>query len=259
MRAKEENMIVVKIRGLQSFTGKEFNAEPDNVDGLLKSKLIQSNLQVRNQSITNSEDSLDNDVRETQNNSDYNSSTTNSSSRAEPKKFNTIMSQSDLNKFKTVVEGGNVKTFIEHYLSENRNNNVGSEEDVYSLALIRAISKNDLPLTKFLLHETKHSDSILVNIDSTNNSPVCAALTMGNNGILKEISRYFHNHTCKTKFNVSIEACIKKLSIAVSSPESEFYTPKTYIDEFLKPIYSTETIESIIEIVGQDAIDYYYH
>ena len=129
------------------------------------------------------------------------------------------MSNDDMANFKLAVENHNSVAFVEKYMSDHKDRNISSEEDVYTLALMRAIGKDDLEFTKHLLLKADHSGSVLVNMDYYDASPIYVALLSGNDDILSEISKYLDDHKFETKFRAT-GFNLHKIISAVSSPGS---------------------------------------
>jgi hypothetical protein len=94
--------------------------------------------------------------------------------------------------------------------------------------------------------------TILTSLDKLGDSPIYMALLVGNTQALEKMIHY-----AKEKQIVPVELDYESLgSIAtvVESPQAPDMTPIKIIDNYLRPLFITESINKLMGLIGDDAI-----
>ena len=168
------------------------------------------------------------------------------------KKYSIDINKTDIDRYES-----NTKQFMQDFIKKNIAHEVKSNVDIYSLLLNSAVILEKSLLVKDLLKKIKELDStekmqILTSVDDTDHSPLSSVLESGNKDILllfkKFIEDNFTDHKGNIKFNNND---VDKENILSAIEFSQFYdlSPRTCLDNFLKPIYTEESLKEIIGLV----------
>ena len=171
--------------------------------------------------------------------------------------YNIIMYPDELERFQISIEEGKEGDFVDNYIIINEANGVVEKTDVYSLALICSFRNNSDYMKSFLLAEERYFDSLLVNSDTSANA-LCAFLEERDKVIYKEMVDYIKRHPHDIKFSTLDEYVMSKLAYAIGYPGSGGYTPASVLEDIIRPIYTEEIVESIIDVIGRDHIGNYW-
>ena len=171
--------------------------------------------------------------------------------------YNIIMYPDELERFQISIEEGKENDFINNYIIVNKVNGVVEKTDVYSLALICAFRNNNDYVKSFLFAEERYFDSLLVNSDTSANA-LCAFLEERDKVIYKKMVDYIKCHPHDIKYNTLDAYVMSKLAYAIGYPGSGGYTPASALEDIIRPIYTEEVVDSIINVIGRDHIGNYW-
>ncbi|CAK6507367.1 hypothetical protein [Rickettsia helvetica] len=112
----------------------------------------------------------------------------------ELKKFDTLLTTNDLDKFKEEhIKGSELEEqFVSNYIKAHTQDNVTSEDGFYNMLLTNAILLENIDLIKHIL-SLFHESNILVNVNRENFSPISAALLKKNEQILDLVEQYIQS------------------------------------------------------------------
>ncbi len=93
---------------------------------------------------------------------------------------------------------------------------------------------------------------ILTALDEAHDSPIYTALLIGDMKSLIKIANYIKEKEI-TKVQLDEES-LGSIATVVESPQSDELTPIGIIDDYLRPLYTADSIESLIKLIGEDTI-----
>jgi hypothetical protein len=177
----------------------------------------------------------------------------------QPHRLDMVMSDNEFSKLKDYARRGKVQEFTQWYKEQYPEL---SNDDVISLAVIKSINSYDFSLPKKLF-------AILYETDSTNPHPLVTLDGNGNNAVLcslktgisiEYLSGYVFGLNRKNKLNekfVMDDDLVKKLAYIIKYPVSETH-PVVLMRKLIEPLYTKESVEELIDVIGQDWLDSYY-
>lgn len=169
-----------------------------------------------------------------------------------PKKFSVEITNNQLQTFKEAINNSKEaeEEFIENYIAEHKEvKEISNINDVYSLFLIKAILKSDKDVTAYILSKVGKIN-ILANIDKSGNSPIYTTLMFHDEQVLEVIRNYLKSYKGQLeKVEVPVDMLDNLVSVVSLSTAI-----RTYLDTYIRPVYSEESVSKIIEIIGEDNI-----
>lgn len=167
-----------------------------------------------------------------------------------PKKFSVETTNEQLQTFKKAISDGKEKEFVENYIIEHKEvKEITNVNDVYSLLLIKAILKSDSELTFHILSNV-NKDNILANIDKSGNSPIYVALMFNDEPVLKVIDNYLKKQKGQLE-KAEIPGYMLNGMVNVVSLST---TAETFMNNYIRSVYNEESINRMVEVIGEDNI-----
>lgn len=177
-----------------------------------------------------------------------------------PVQLNLEMVEEDFQNMTKAIENKTLDQFITKFIiAHPKHLPPLTDNDVISLGLIQAIGKHQHSLVGKLLY-AKDDINIypVVTLDKNSNNAIFYALKEGVG--IKKLSSYIFGLNAENgiinKFIMG-DDLIKNLSNIIKHPVSEVH-PTLLIEELIEPVYTEDSVNKLISIIGQDWLDSYY-
>jgi hypothetical protein len=174
----------------------------------------------------------------------------------ESKQFTTNIFLEDLEAFEAAIKSGTTEQWIKSFMEEHNQDNVTTENDVYSLVLNTAISLRHIDTIKYILNK-EHTGNILTSVSESRFSPISGAFYTKNEDILKLISLYMKKSQ-NTFEKTDLIGKDKGNIITVITYPSIFgidKDPAECLRDFIYPLYTKKSLEELTGLIGVDNID----
>lgn len=169
------------------------------------------------------------------------------------------ISDSDYQHLKTCIQKGEVKSFIQAYKQKDPNL---SDQNITTMGLIELITKDEILLSKDMLKLLYKSDSlepdIFTTLDQNGKNVIIYALEQGI--CIPTLSSYIFDLNAQNKiskkYSMDIEL-MQKMKDIIMYPACDIH-PTELIEDFIKPLYTEATHDSLIDLIGQEWLDSHY-
>jgi hypothetical protein len=177
-----------------------------------------------------------------------------------PRILDIEMSDMELENLKLHIKNKTIKDFIDGYRKEHASSNL-SDGDVSTLGLIKSIINNEGAIVYDTLTELYKDiigldPNLLVTLDAKGQSPILCALEKGKyiHALLDYIFELEESRLANKKFVIDSDLR-EKLADSIKNPKFDNYHPWKIIEGLIEPIYTKQSVDELIELIGKDWLD----
>nr|WP_253308308.1 hypothetical protein [Rickettsia endosymbiont of Ceutorhynchus assimilis] len=177
-----------------------------------------------------------------------------------PLKSKLKMTDQDYNDLLKAAENERVDNFIQEY--QKKHTGV-TRDEIISVAINKLIVGGGSPLIEKLLFINDNITDIsplpITILDQENNNTISYALA--NDRGVEQLSSYMYRLKDSGKITekfIMEDDLINKIAQAIIDYDYEYYTPKILIKKFIEPLYTEESVNNLIEVIGKDFIEDFY-